>query len=52
MTCDSLCKGNSYFKDGKCFCNPGYYVIGNQCRSCPKGTAYDEVSQTCKSICT
>ena len=52
MTCDSLCGANAIFQNGRCFCNPGYFVINGRCQSCPKGTAYDNTTKNCVSICS
>lgn len=46
-----MCGANAQFRNGRCFCNSGFFLINNRCQPCAYGTVYDPTSQRCYNIC-
>jgi len=46
------CTSNQIFVNGACVCTQGFNLINGTCRSCPPGTLFSSLLNTCSNICT
>ena len=49
--CTPACNAYEVYKNGKCVCKDGYYLIGYSCGLCPPTQTYDSTYRICRTEC-